>query len=161
MTEFTKKLASELNNIRYNYIDTNNKLYAEIQDLLNKSRNNTGIASPPLTNAARIAINEYIYFMQRKSVIALEEGVSHLINDNNRNNNNFSNSNISENNQKKFSKYVTEGLEEVFYRNSYPNESERYELAMKYNLSSRQISNWFTNKRNRGKLRGPRCMNVS
>ena len=52
---------------------------------------------------------------------------------------------------RRFNKKTVQILEESFKRDSYPNEDEKIRLARLCSLSSKQVNNWFTNKRNRAK----------
>ena len=59
---------------------------------------------------------------------------------------------ISSSKQKRFSKEVIEHMEKFFKKNPYPSEAEKNLIAQYCGLTSKQVSNWFTNKRNRTKL---------
>lgn len=52
---------------------------------------------------------------------------------------------------KRFSKQVINVLEENFAKDKYPTESEKMRIANVCLISLKQVSNWYTNKRNRTK----------
>ncbi|ORD97648.1 HD1 [Hepatospora eriocheir] len=52
---------------------------------------------------------------------------------------------------KRFSKKVVDILEESFLKDKYPGNSEKNKLANLCLITSKQVNNWFTNKRNRAK----------
>ncbi|KAM0682013.1 Homeobox protein six2 [Mitosporidium daphniae] len=54
--------------------------------------------------------------------------------------------------QKRFSKEVIEYMEKFFKKSPYPSEAEKVLISQYCGLTNKQVSNWFTNKRNRTKL---------
>ncbi|KAL6120959.1 hypothetical protein NUSPORA_02207 [Nucleospora cyclopteri] len=52
---------------------------------------------------------------------------------------------------KRFSKKVLEVLEDSYKNDKYPSDIEKLRLAEICLISTKQVSNWFTNKRNRSK----------
>lgn len=52
---------------------------------------------------------------------------------------------------RRFPKFITEALERSFEVDQYPSDAEKSRLAKVCRLSTKQINNWFTNKRNRSK----------
>jgi len=52
---------------------------------------------------------------------------------------------------RRFSKDISNVLEHSFRYNMYPSEDEKMVLAQRCKISLKQVSNWFTNKRNRTK----------
>lgn len=62
----------------------------------------------------------------------------------------------SESGSKRFSKNITDYLENAFKNDQYPTDLEKISLAKICNLTLKQVNNWFTNKRNRTKLNNKR-----
>lgn len=60
-------------------------------------------------------------------------------------------SNLSHKKAKRFSKKVIEILETSFKKEKYPSDGEKLRLANLCMISTKQVNNWFTNKRNRSK----------
>ncbi|ELA41328.1 uncharacterized protein VICG_01568 [Vittaforma corneae ATCC 50505] len=52
---------------------------------------------------------------------------------------------------KRFSKKIIEILESSFRKDKYPTDTEKLRLANLCMISTKQVNNWFTNKRNRSK----------
>lgn len=155
MSRFLKELAGQLNQIRDRYITSNNQICADIKSEVINLQKLTGQKNIPITNAARQTIDDNIFFLQRRSVLALEEalelflyGISHS-------------RRRVDSYQKRFSKTVIDDLERLFSINPYPPETDRLELANKHKLSFKQITNWFTNKRNRSKPSEPKYYSIS
>lgn len=52
---------------------------------------------------------------------------------------------------KRFSRSIIEQLEKSFRQERYPSDEEKACLANKCGITTKQVNNWFTNKRNRSK----------
>jgi len=50
-------------------------------------------------------------------------------------------------NNKRFSKRITKGLLTEYQKNKYPSKQAKLEMASKFNLTLKQIKNWFDNKK--------------
>lgn len=63
-----------------------------------------------------------------------------------------SNINIEHVKAKRFSQNVVSVLEKSFKLDKYPSDEEKTNIAQKCNITTKQVNNWFTNKRNRTKM---------
>lgn len=145
MSKFIRELSSQLNQIREKHVVINNQLFHEIHKAIEKSKKNKSGKNIPITNLVRRTINDNVFYMRRKSVIAIEEGLDMFLK---------MLKEVSfrkDNSLRRFSRFITEDLENFFLQNQYPSEEERNNLAIKTKLSFKQVTNWFTNKRNRTK----------
>lgn len=145
MSRFTKELAGHLNHIRSQYIASHNQIHTDIEKAIENFRRFTGCKNVHLMSSTKKEISKKIFYMQRRAVISLENAVESFL---------YGSKNshrIDDFYQKRFSKRVIEDLEQLFLSNPYPTEFERIHLAERHNLSFKQVTNWFTNKRNRSK----------
>ncbi|KRH94065.1 Homeobox protein HD-1 [Pseudoloma neurophilia] len=143
MPKKMKEIAYNLNGIRDAYISRHNSLCQEIREAVNRFKQQTGRKSVPITDSTRKEIEFRVDQMRRTSVYSIEEVLEKLLLQKNMK----QIRNISP--RTRFSKTVTDDLENFFEVNPYPTEQDRKNMAVRHGLSLKQIANWFTNKRNR------------
>ncbi|KAF5140210.1 homeodomain protein class 2 [Vairimorpha ceranae] len=146
MKHINTKLLAKINKFRILYIETNNKLCNSIEAVYKCFICCNKIIKPNISIQIKNVIQSELKKMQENTVdsisLAFESYFEllhrHLVK---------SNSNAP----KRFSKNITDILEQSFKNSQYPSDFEKVQLADICNLSIKQVSNWFTNKRNRFK----------
>lgn len=145
MSRYIKEFAQHLNNIRSQYVASHNQICSNIEKTVKNYRMSTGFKNIKISDSTKKEIENKIFYMQRRSVTSLEFAIELFL---------YGLTNCNRKNdyyQKRFSKTVIEDLEQLFSVTPYPTELDRSKLAERHSLSFKQVTNWFTNKRNRSK----------
>lgn len=140
-----ERTASRMNEIRHFYVEFNNSLCKTVSDINNSSKP-YGIDLKPCFS---IGIKNFIEFKLKK---VKEIVVNSISNELNLFLSPFAPNPGSNKKAKRFSKKVIEILENSFRKEKYPSDNEKSKLANLCLISSKQVNNWFTNKRNRSKI---------
>lgn len=140
--------ASKMNSIRYLFAKKCNNLCSIIinaQQETNKTANN--LFTPILTDSFK----QVFYKSLRNMKIKSTDTVSFLLTNYIINEKSNLKEESSQVRTRRFSKNIIEILEASFYANEYPTDSEKQDIAKICKITTKQVNNWFTNKRNRAK----------
>lgn len=144
--------ATTMNKIRFAYIDCYNALVDELTKKYNKENSKT-LIHPVMTKRVKDHLKNKIAEMQCAGVQEITDILTAYINSMN----SEASSSSPNSKTRRFSKDISSLLEQSFCYNMYPTEDEKLALAQRCRISLKQVSNWFTNKRNRTKtIRGRR-----
>ncbi|KAF7679709.1 Homeobox protein HD-1 [Astathelohania contejeani] len=146
MYEWSSKFANTMNGMRHNFADRNNRIYEGYKNILEPNTNPT-LLTPRISNQVRERLNKKLIAMQEKTIEALGNCLTHYIEMSKCSNDGF----FWDERSSRFSKAIVDSLEESFSRDQYPSDAEKLRLSNLHRLSIKQVSNWFTNKRNRTK----------
>lgn len=148
MSENVLSTATKMNEIRFIFSKYMNKLTSKNKSLLYESDSKYGIFAPVILQNYEIFVKETIDKIKSESIEIIEELMLEFI-ENEKCDLRYSTS--PQQRTKRFSKDTLEILEDSFLVNEYPNDEEKYRIAKRCRITSKQVSNWFTNKRNRTK----------
>ena len=144
-SDSAEKTACRMNEIRHIYIHFNNRLYAKCKNLQSHYEE-FGTFSFPCVS---YGIKNFVEFKLQKVREIVVNNISNVLF-------NFLSpfsSSLGKNKKaKRFSKKVIEILEASFRKEKYPSDHEKNRLATICLISTKQVNNWFTNKRNRSKI---------
>ncbi|ADM12467.2 homeobox domain-containing transcription factor [Encephalitozoon intestinalis ATCC 50506] len=143
MSRLPNLASSRMNEIRKVYIEANNRIVEEIDAVTEKFSKEVETI-PNISASVRIYLEEKIRSIREFVVDSIGFSIGEfraLYNPD-------GNESIK---TRRFPKFITEALERSFEIDQYPSEAEKSRLAKICKLSTKQINNWFTNKRNRSK----------
>lgn len=144
---------TKMNKVRFLYAERNNTIIEKIKEILKEYNVDKNIFSPVICDEFIKNLNQKKTLMQEKGVKIIETCLSQFLNFVHQD----SNSSSPNSKTRRFSKDISSLLEQSFCYNMYPSEDEKLALAQRCRISLKQVSNWFTNKRNRTKtIRGRR-----
>lgn len=139
--------ATIMNKIRFICAEKNNNIYNCI-----KPNISCDIFKPTITKDFVNKVNTGITDMKINACSNIENKLMEFIA-----RNDMCESSSPNSKTRRFSKDISTLLEQSFCYNMYPTEDEKLALAQRCRISLKQVSNWFTNKRNRTKtIRGRR-----
>lgn len=140
-----EKAATKMNGIRHMYLNCNKSIHTKLEALEKefcKSNNNAILG---ISIGLRNIIDLKIEKLREITTNAISDELTNFLAHNEL-------SNLQDHKKtKRFSKKVIEILETSFKKEKYPSDSEKARLANLCMISSKQVNNWFTNKRNRSK----------
>ncbi|AFM99241.1 putative homeodomain-containing transcription factor [Encephalitozoon hellem ATCC 50504] len=143
MSKLPGLVSSRINEIRRIYVEANNRIVDEMDSMVDKFVKSTG-GIPDISPEVSAYLEERIRRIREFVVDSIGFSISEF--------KTLYNPNGSENaKSRRFPKFITEALERSFEVDQYPSEAEKARLARVCKLSTKQINNWFTNKRNRSK----------
>nr|ADG08178.1 homeodomain protein class 2 [Encephalitozoon cuniculi]ADG08180.1 homeodomain protein class 2 [Encephalitozoon cuniculi]ADG08182.1 homeodomain protein class 2 [Encephalitozoon cuniculi]DAA01299.1 TPA_exp: homeodomain protein EcHD-1 [Encephalitozoon cuniculi] len=143
MSKLPALVSLRMNEIRGIYIETNNRVVEEMDAVIDEFAKDVG-SSPDISTNVRTYLEERIRYIREFVVDHIGFSISEFRTLYNPNGNESIKS-------RRFPKFITEALERSFEIDQYPSEAEKARLAKICKLSTKQINNWFTNKRNRTK----------
>jgi hypothetical protein len=146
MKSINNELVSKMNEIRLLYIETNNILCELIDRLATSFFRQNKKLQPTISIEIRELIEAKFSNMREKAVDNISSGFYKYF-DSIENIHRYT----SESGPRRFSKKITDYLENSFKNDQYPTDLEKISLAKICNLTLKQVNNWFTNKRNRSK----------
>ncbi|KAL0266045.1 UNVERIFIED_CONTAM: hypothetical protein PYX00_011762 [Menopon gallinae] len=147
MDEWIREMSNKLVELKYAFVESNNRLLDKFESLNSRHKNHPEILQPCVSNNVREMLNARLSAMQRKAVNSIGtcfrsfymhaayggSGQQMFIN-------------------KRFDKNVIDTLESSFSQNPYPSDKEKMRIQKLHGITYRQVTNWFTNKRNRSKM---------
>lgn len=137
-------ISSRINEMRHVYIEANNRIVEKMEAAINDFKGNNEGEAPEISGYVKMYLDSRIKHIREMVVDHIGFGISKL-----------KSLYIPADNEglksRRFSRAVTDALEQSFEADQYPSESEKIRLAKICRLSTKQINNWFTNKRNRTK----------
>lgn len=143
MSKLPNLVSSRINEIRRIYVEANNRIVDEMDSMVDKFVKSIG-SVPDVSIGANAYLEERIRYIREFVVDSIGFSIGEfkaLYNPD-------GNENVK---SRRFPKFITEALERSFEVDQYPSETEKSRLARICKLSTKQINNWFTNKRNRSK----------
>jgi len=144
----SQNVVSKMNKIRLLYIEANNKINDQFDNLTTIFTSKNSTITPAVSIGTRLQIQEKLKAMREIAVNSInnifENGI-HLLPYSDIHSSRYSSS-------RRFSRNIVEFLEQSFSQNNYPTDFEKARLAKSCNLTIKQVNNWFTNKRNRNKM---------
>ncbi|KCZ77866.1 hypothetical protein H311_01117 [Anncaliia algerae PRA109] len=147
MEEWIKELSNKLMDFKFTFVEANNNLIDKFETLNAKNMCLAEIIRPCVSNAVRDLLNSKLNSMQKAAVNAIAstfKTFQEATTPHRKSNDGLYN--------RRFDKITIYALEESFKKNPYPSEQEKARIQQEYGITLRQVSNWFTNKRNRSKL---------
>lgn len=145
MDEWIREMANKLIELKYAFAESNNRLLDKFEDLNSRHKNHPDILQPCVSNNIREALNARLCAMQKKAVNSIgacfKSFYTHAA---------YGGSQAFAN--KRFDKEIIDTLESSFSKNPYPSDKEKMRIQKLHGITYRQVSNWFTNKRNRSKM---------
>lgn len=141
------EIATKMNEIRYMYIKKNNEIAKLYDDMVKTTKESEqSIFGPVISKQLTEEFINTLDTMKMQSTEIIEKQLAAYIK-------------IIKKEQKeihslkarRFTKPVISILESSFAKNEYPTDAEKQGIAIKCNISAKQVNNWFTNKRNRAK----------
>ncbi|KAM0675363.1 hypothetical protein GVAV_001188 [Gurleya vavrai] len=147
MNNFILTTATKMNKVKFMFVEKNNNIYKLINDNLEKKKENLSIFSPEISNKVRNNINDTLNSMKKQSTSVIEIFLRDFI----ESEKNLQKDSFSTAKSRRFSKGIIELLENSFFANEYPSDPEKQAIANACKITTKQVNNWFTNKRNRAK----------
>lgn len=144
MSNLSNMIASRISEIRRSYVEANNRIINRIETAIGEFRYHSAGNAPEISVSVRAYLDSRIRNIREMVVDHIEFGIKklgllyHPVDGEGLR-------------SRRFSKSVTDILEQSFEVDQYPPEFEKARLAKVCGLSTKQINNWFTNKRNRTK----------
>ncbi|AFN83951.1 homeobox domain-containing transcription factor [Encephalitozoon romaleae SJ-2008] len=143
MSKLPNLVSSRINEIRRIYVEANNRIVDEMDSMVDKFVKSIG-SVPDISTGVSAYLEERIRYIREFVVDSIGFSISEF--------RALYNPDGNENaRSRRFPKFITEALERSFEIDQYPSETEKSRLAKICKLSTKQINNWFTNKRNRSK----------
>lgn len=146
MDDLLKELSNKLIEFKYTFAETNNRLLVKFESLNSRHKDSPELLRPYVSNSVRDILNSQLVVMQETAVnsigICFKKFYIHAV-ENQQMKHTFS--------SKRFDKDVIETLEASFRNSPYPSEKEKTRIQEHHGITHRQVSNWFTNKRNRSR----------
>lgn len=156
MDDWLKELSNKLVEFKYAFLEINNRLFSRFESLNSRYKNIPSLLQPCISNSVREVLNERLAQMQEATVnsigICFKNFYIHALS-NQQNKQSFL--------ARRFDKDIIETLEESFKINPYPSDEEKMRIQKLHSITYRQVSNWFTNKRNRTRVFARRENNLS
>ncbi|TBT97144.1 homeobox domain-containing protein, partial [Hamiltosporidium magnivora] len=145
MQDLAQKIATKMNCIKYDYIGVNNRLYEKIYKYMRRPVVNESLISPKISNQTIMLLNSRLRSMRENAVDVLGIYLKSFLESEEKN---YSQGSSSPQKPRRFPKNIVEALEDSFNEDQYPTDSEKSRLAKVFHLTTKQVNNWFTNKRN-------------
>lgn len=147
MDDAIHNTAKQMNKIRFEYIRKNNKICEIINQETDQVSLDSSIFAPVVTQAVFDKAEENLLAIKQQGTGLIETFLHDFI--------------VTEKAQlkdsvnlcrtRRFSKGVITMLESSFAANEYPSDQEKQVIANTCRITTKQVNNWFTNKRNRAK----------
>ncbi|KAI4291125.1 hypothetical protein PAPHI01_0399 [Pancytospora philotis] len=145
--EYTEKTALKITGMRYNYVQFVNKLLNMMQYYEDEYSQSSSTFTPAISYRVKCILEDRLAIVRRKivdsMVMELKEFAAKPIDL----------SILKTKKNKRFPMSVIQILNSAIQRNKYPSEAERILIARQCKISTKQVNNWFTNKRNRDRNR--------
>lgn len=148
MSENVISTATKMNEIRFIFVKHMNNLASKNMMLNTEKNKRFGVFDPIMPKRYEVFLESIIEKMKNQSLDIIESYMIEFVENENIN---LRYSNSPQQRTKRFSKDTLEILEDSFHINEYPTDEEKARLAKRCRITSKQVSNWFTNKRNRAK----------
>eukprot|EP00866_Antonospora_locustae_P000142 jgi/Antlo1/142/1171 len=146
MDNWIREMANKLIEFKYAFAESNNRLLDKFEDLNSRHKNYPDILQPCVSNSVREMLNAKLCAMQKNAVNSIgacfKSFYTHAA---------YSGNSSQTFINKRFEKEIIDTLESSFSKNPYPSEKEKMRIQRLHGITYRQVSNWFTNKRNRSK----------
>lgn len=147
MDGWIREMGNRLIELKYTFAESNNRLLDKFEDLNSRHKNHPDILQPCVSNNIREMLNARLCAMQRKAVNSIgacfKSFYTHAA---------YGGNESQALVNKRFDKEIIDTLESSFIQNPYPSDKEKMRIQKLHGITYRQVSNWFTNKRNRSKM---------
>lgn len=142
--DYSQKMASKMNELRQLYLTCNNNILCNLAALEKEKFGTERSGTAAISLGAFNHINQNLSKARETVVNSISKELFQFLSP-------TSMMNPMNKKVKRFSKKVIEILESSFKKEKYPSDAEKARLANLCLISTKQVNNWFTNKRNRSK----------
>lgn len=148
MSELIVSTASRMNEIRFIFVKHMNNLITKNKNIKYQKDIKLGVFEAEITQRYDYFLEDVIQKMKGQSLESIENYMQDFIQ---REASSIRYSISPQQRTKRFSKDTLEILENSYIVNEYPTDDEKVRIAKRCKITAKQVSNWFTNKRNRSK----------